>query len=146
MTKASASAGSTAGPDLVPGVIPVLGQLDDLAGLVARKSHLLLGPRQTGRVVGLDRDRAQRRRPVRRLELARRNAPQEPRQRLVLSHADAGIVIASHADISDVGCAPGQDAQVRRRHMRMRADYEACSTVAEITHRLLFARRFAVKI
>src|SRR5262245_16199352 len=56
---------------------------------------------EAGRVIGLDRDRAQRRRPERRLEAGGRDAPHEPVQRLVLHHADHRIIIAGHADVRD---------------------------------------------
>src|SRR5215471_13982576 len=65
----------------------------------AAEAHGGDAPREAGSVVSLERERAQRRRSHRRLELGSGDAAQEPRQRLLLGHADAGIVIAGHADI-----------------------------------------------
>ena len=102
--------------------------------------------REPGRVVGLDRDRAQRRRPVRGLELARRDAAHEALQRLGLVHADDGIVVAGHADIGDERGAARQHAMIGGLHMGVGADHEARAAVAEMAHRLLLARRLAMDV
>ena len=63
----------------------------------------------------------------------------KPLQRLFLGHADHRIVVAGHADIAHERGAARQDAQIRGRRMRMRADDNAGAAVAEIAHRLLLA-------
>src|SRR5499433_2348402 len=65
--------------------------------------------RETGRIVGFDRDRAQRCRPQRRFEATRRDSAHETVERLVLAHPDHGIVVAGHADIGDERGAARQD-------------------------------------
>ena len=67
-------------------------------------------------------------------------------QRLILGHADHGIVVAGHADVAHEGGAAGKHAQVRGRAMGMGADHEADAAVAEIAHRLLLARRLGVQV
>ena len=56
---------------------------------------------------------------------ARGNLRHGAAQRLVLLHADDGIVVAAHADVGHVGGAALQDAVVGGRHVRVRADRPA---------------------
>src|SRR5436853_7049671 len=54
---------------------------------------------EPARIIGLDRERAQRRLAHRRLEARGGDLAQEPGQRLALVHADHRIVVAGHAEI-----------------------------------------------
>ena len=87
-----------------------------------------------------------RRRARRRLEPRGRDFAQEAVERLVLVHADDGIVVAGHADVGDEGGAARQDLMVGGRRMRMGADHEARAAVAEMAHRLLLAGRLAMEV
>src|SRR3984957_3070895 len=101
---------------------------------------------EPARVVGLDREAAQRRRPHRGLELGRRDLAQEASDRLLLGHADHRVVVARHADVGDKGGAARQDALVGGRGMRVGADHEADAAVEEMSHRLLLARRLGMHV
>ena len=101
---------------------------------------------QSGLVVGFDRDTAQGGGTGRRLEALGGDAAQEARQRLVLDHADHGIIIAGHADIGNESRAARQDLVIGGRRMRVRADHEAGAAVDEMTHRLFLAGRLAMKV
>src|SRR6185312_15360762 len=83
---------------------------------------------------------------VRRLETGARDLAREAGQRLLLAHADDAVEISGHADVGDERGAAGQDAVVGSRDMRVRADDEARASVAEMAHRLLFARRLAMEV
>src|SRR5207237_4652465 len=87
--------------------------------------------REPGRVVGLDRDAAQRSCALGRFEPARRNARCKTPQRLFLLHADDRIIIAGHAGVGHVAGATGQDLVVGGRHVGVRAPDEAGAAVAE---------------
>src|SRR5499433_1041780 len=102
--------------------------------------------RETGRIVGFDRDRAQRRRPQRRFEATRRDSAHETVERLVLAHPDHGIVVAGHADIGDERGAARQDLVVGGRRVGMGADDQTDAAVAKVPHGLLLARRLAMDI
>ena len=76
------------------------------------------------RVVGLDREAAERALAGRRLEAGAGRLLQEAAQRLVLGHAEHRFVVAAHAGVGHVGGAAGQDAVVGGRHMGVGADDE----------------------
>src|SRR5215510_8524410 len=103
-------------------------------------------PRETGGVIRLDSQRAQRRRPCRCLKFRSGKFAQKAVKRLLLVHTDNGIVIAGHSDIGYEGGAVRQDPLICCRGVRMRADNKTCAAIDEITHGLFFAGRFAVKI
>ena len=95
---------------------------------------------------GLDRDRAERRWPQRRLEPAGRDAAREAPQRLVLRHADHRIVVAGHADVGDEAGAARRGCGVGARHMGVGADDKARPAVDEMAERLFLARRLGVEV
>src|SRR5262245_23171175 len=66
--------------------------------------------REPARIVGFDRERAQRGGAHRRLKAGARNFAQEAGQRLVLVHAYDRIVIAGHADV-------GHESGAVRQHL-----------------------------
>src|SRR5262249_14248079 len=68
--------------------------------------------REPALVVGLHRERRQRRWPHRGLELGARDLAQEAADRLVLGHADHRVVVARHADVGDEGGAARQHALI----------------------------------
>src|SRR5229473_8512073 len=103
-------------------------------------------PREAGFVIGFDRKAAQRCGPERGLELGARNAPDEPRQRLVLRHAYARVVVARHAHVGYEGGAARKHLVISGRHMGMGADHEAHLAVEKVPHRLLFAGGFRVDV
>ena len=102
--------------------------------------------RQAGRVVGLDRKRAQGGRAVGGLELAGRDAAHEALQRLGLVHADDGVVVAGHADVGHERGTARQHAMVGGRHVRVGAHHQARTAIAKMPHRLLLARRLAMDV
>src|ERR1700733_11636877 len=102
--------------------------------------------REPRRIIGLDRDAGERRRPQRRLEARCRNTGREAPHRFVLLHANDRVVVAGHPGVGHIGGAGGENLMVGRRHMGVGADHKARPAVAEIADRLLFARRLAMEI
>src|SRR5258708_7393668 len=94
--------------------------------------------REPGRVVGLDRDAAQRGCALCRFEPARRNARQETPQRLFLLHADDRIIIAGHAGVGHVTGAAWQDLVIGGPHLGVRAHDETGAAGAQKTQARLF--------
>jgi len=66
--------------------------------------------------------------------------------RLILLHADHAAAWAGHADVGDVRGAAGQDAKVRRGHVRVRADHRGHATVEVPAEADLLARRLGVHV
>ena len=84
---------------------------------------------EPGRVVDLDRDAAERRRPDRRLELAPGSCCRKRCSGSSLSMPITEFVVAGHADIGHVGGAARQHAVVGGRHMGVGADHQARAAV-----------------
>ena len=102
--------------------------------------------REAGAVVGLDGEPAQGALPERRLEARARRLLEEAADRLLLVHAEHGIVVAAHAGVGEIGGAAGQDAVVGGRHVGVGADDEARPAVEMVAERLLLARRLRVDV
>src|SRR5688572_18241755 len=86
------------------------------------------------RIVGFHRQRAERGRTARRLELRLRDLADETAERLVLRHADHGVVVAGHADVGDERGAGLENAVVGRRHVGVGADHKARAAVGDVSH------------
>ena len=112
----------------------------------AAEPHRANAAGEPGGIVGFDSDRAQRRRAHCRLEFGGGNLAQEAAERLVLDHADDGIVIAGHADVGDEGGATRQNLVIGSRRMGVGADNKARAPIDEMSHRLLLARGLGVQV
>src|SRR5664280_2143787 len=83
--------------------------------------------------------------PVADLELLR-ELSEEALQDDVGADADDGVQRPGHADVGHVGRAAGQDARVRRLHVRVRAEHRRDAAVEVVAHGDLLARRLGVEV
>ena len=115
-------------------------------GEPAADPHRLDSAGQPGRVVGHDKDAAQRRLALGDLRLLARHLGHKAAHRRRLLHADHRIVVAAHPGIADDRRCRRAGSGVGGRDMRVRADHRRDAAVGEMADRHLLARRLGVEI